>query len=126
MVRESNRLPIALRMHHPPVPSDPLIQAPSLLMAEEHRCAAVPRADAGDERRIITREAIAVQLDEVGGEPPDAVERVGTDGMACELDDLPDGACRVLGSPAVPGHGYNSRRWASRRRSSDPGTTGSI
>src|SRR5260370_12234 len=96
MVRESNRLPIALRMHHPPVPSDPLLQAASLLMAEEHRGAAVPRADAGDERRIVTRAAIAMQLDGVGGEPTDVVERVGTAWMACELDDLPDREWRLL------------------------------
>src|SRR5713101_446280 len=123
VLRKSHRLAVALGMHHPPVPRDPLFEAPSLLMAEEHRRAAVPRAHAPDQCGIVGGKTVAVQLDEVRREPADVVQRVGPAGVARELDHLPHRQRRLVGSAAVPRHGYISRRWASKRLSSVRDTT---
>src|SRR6266540_807959 len=106
VVREPQGFAVTLRVHHAPVPGHALLDAATLLVAEKHSRPSMPRADSADERRVVRREAVPVQLDEVGGEAPDVVERVGPLGMPGELDDLPDA------------HVYISRRWASSGRSS--------
>ena len=62
---QSQRFPVALRMHHSPVPRHALFQAAALLVAQEHGRPAVPRADSAGQRRVVGGKAIAVQLDEV-------------------------------------------------------------
>src|SRR3989442_9736022 len=122
-MREPQRLAISLRVHHSPVPRHPVLEASPLLMAEEHRGAAVPGTDSADQRRIVGRKAVAVQLDEIGRQAPDVVQRIRPVGVAGKLDDLPDGERRRIGLSAVPGHGYISRRCARILRSSVRDTT---
>src|SRR5204863_2936233 len=108
---ESQRLAVALGVHHAPVPGHPLLHAAPLLVAEKDSRTAVPGADAAHERRVVSGQPVSVELDEVGGEAANVVERVRTLRMAGELDDLPDA------------HEYISRRCASSGRSSVRGRT---
>ena len=102
---QANRFAIALRVHHPPVASHPLLEAPSFLMAEEHRRPAVPGADSADERRVVPGDAVSVHLDEVRRHPLEVVKGVRPIGMPGKLHDLPDGEGRLLGPAAVQLHG---------------------
>ena len=111
VVGEPKRLAVTLGMHHPPVPRHALFEAAALLVAEEDRRPPVPCADSADQRRIVSRQPIAMQLDEIGREAPDVVERVRAVRMSRELDDLPHA------------HEYISSRCASKGRSSVRGTT---
>src|SRR5205823_11788890 len=80
-------------------------------VAEKDSRAAVPRPDSADQSGIVGREPVAVQLDEVGSQATDVVERVRAVRMTRELDDFPNA------------HRYISRRWASMGRSSVRGST---
>ena len=111
MMRQSQRLAVSLRVHHPPVSRDSLLEASTLLVAEKYGRPAVPRADTADQGGVVRGQPVAVKLDEVGGKAADVVERVGAIGVPRELDDLPYA------------HEYISRRWASSGLSSVRGTT---
>ena len=66
--------------------------------------------DASDQRGVVTRKAVSMQLDEVRRHPPDVVERVRPLCMARELDHLPDGERRFVGFAPMLAHGYISNR----------------
>src|SRR5260370_386562 len=70
-------------------------------MAEEHRRPPVPSPDAPDQGGIVPGQAVSVQLDEVGRQALDVIERIGPVRMARQLDDVPDA------------HEYSSRRCTS-------------
>src|SRR5207237_8652076 len=101
------RSAVALGVHHPPVPSNALFHAAALLVAEEQSGAVMPRADAADQRRIVSRQPIAVQLDEVGRQAADIVERVRALRMTRQLDDLPHAheAISTRGASSGPSSG---------------------
>src|SRR5205823_8145976 len=103
--------------HHPPVPRDALLEAAALLVAEQHGGPAMPGTDTGDERGVVARKPVAVQLDEVGDEALQVVDRVRPHRVARELDELPDRQRRVVR------HAYISSRCASSLRTSVRGTT---
>src|SRR5262249_61205027 len=70
----SQRFAKALWVHHPPVPRNPVGQVAPLLLTDEDGRETVPGADPGDHRRVVVRDTVAVQLDEVWSQPLDVVE----------------------------------------------------
>src|SRR5438067_2088607 len=83
------RFAVALGVHHPPVPGHALFHAAALLVAEEQSGAVMPCAVAPKQRRIVSRQPIAVQLDEGGRQAADIVEGVRALRVTGLLDDLP-------------------------------------
>jgi hypothetical protein len=58
-------------------------------MADDGERMAVQRSEARDDCRIVAEGTVAVQLEEVGTETPDVVERLRAVDVAGELDTLP-------------------------------------
>ncbi len=75
-------------MHHREVALQVLFRVAPLLLADDHDRAAVQPPPAADHRRIVAEGAVAVQLDEVGEDALDHVERVRTLLVARDLHPL--------------------------------------
>ena len=75
---EPHRFPVAFGMRHPEVAIQILLGVPPLLMADDHDARAVEPCPATDDRRVVPIQPVAMELDEVGEDGVDIVERVGT------------------------------------------------
>ena len=58
-------------------------------MADDHYRTAADLRESADDRLVVGVKAVAVQLVEIGHDVIDVVERIGTQGMARDLADLP-------------------------------------
>ena len=70
-------------------------------MADDDDALALETREAADDRRVVSVESVAVELDEVLEEEPDEVAGVGTLGVAGELRPLP-GRQACVGLLALP------------------------
>src|SRR5207249_10999331 len=86
---QSQRLSVTLRVGHAEVAAEYLLGIAAPLMTDDHHRLAVEPRPAGDDRRIFTKEAIAVQLDEVGEDQLEIIERERSLRLARDLDALP-------------------------------------
>ena len=86
---EAQRLAIALGLRHAVVAAHALLRVAALLVADEHHRRVVEARGSADDREVVAKHAIAVQLVEVLEDEPGVVERVGTLRMTRELRDLP-------------------------------------
>ena len=84
-----HRLAIAVRPRVTEVAIDLLLGVAALLVADDEDRLALVERGAGDDRVIVGETAIAVQLDEVGEQALDVVERGRARRMARHLDALP-------------------------------------
>src|SRR6185312_13209325 len=62
---QAQRLAISLGLRHPVVATHPLLRVAALLVSDHHDGAAVDAAEAADDRLIVGKHAIAVQLAEL-------------------------------------------------------------
>ena len=102
-LHQPERLAVALGVGHAEVALEVLLGVAALLVADDHHGHAGQPGPAADHRGIVEVEAVAVQLDEVGEDGAEVVQRVGAAGVAGDHDPLDRG--QVLG---------RSRRGATR------------
>ena len=86
---QAQRLPVALGMRHAEVARDFLLGLAALLLGEQHDRLALEERRAADERLVVVKLPVAVQLLKALEEGVDVVERVGPLGMAGDLHPLP-------------------------------------
>ena len=87
-LHQPERLAVALGMRHAEVALEVLLGVAALLVPDDHhRDAAEPRPAAHD-RRVVHVEPVAVELDEVGEDGAEVVERVRAAGVAGDHDPL--------------------------------------
>ena len=86
---EPPRLAITFRPRHAEVVLDLGARAAAFLMADDHYRTAADLREPADDRLVVGVKAVAVQLVEIGHDVIDVVERIGTQGMARNLADLP-------------------------------------
>ena len=103
-LEHADRLAVALGPGAAEVAVGALLEVAALLVADERDRAAAEAAEAGDDRRILAADAVAVQLGEVVEQALGVVERVRALVVARELDRIPDVRLgRALGdAPAQP------------------------
>ncbi len=87
-LHQPERLAVALGMRHAEVALEVLLGVAAVLMADDHHRLAVEPRPAADDRRVVHVEAVAVQLDEVGEDGAEVVERVRPAGVAGDHDPL--------------------------------------
>ena len=97
----AHRLAVALRIRHPEVAARSLLDLAALLVADDRDRATVEPAEAGDDRRVVRAEAVAVQLEEVVDETLDVVERERTLVVARKLDGPPNLLVGLLSCDSV-------------------------
>ena len=86
---QTQRLAIALGLGHAVVAAHALLGIAALLMAEHHDRAVAQARKPADDRKIIAKHAIAVQLLELAAHDVHVIERVGAVRVTRELRDLP-------------------------------------
>ena len=78
-----------------------LVGVAAFLVADHHDCPTAESAEAGDDRRVVTVVAVAVQLEPVVDQPLNVVEGVRPVWLPCELDRMPDLLVGGCGDEAV-------------------------
>ena len=94
-LHQAKRLAVALGVGHAEVALEALLGVASPLVADDHDRLAVETRPAGDDRRVLAIEAIAVQLDEVGEGELQVVDRERAPGVARHLHALQRGQVAV-------------------------------
>ena len=87
-LHQAQRLAVALRVRHAEVALDVLLGVAALLVPDHHHRLPVEARPAADDRRIVAEQAVAVQLDEVGEDRREVVERVRAPRMPRHLHPL--------------------------------------
>ena len=94
-VKKPQRLAVALGPRHAEVPPDFFRHCAAALVSDHHQRLATEAGQAADNRRIISKATVSVQLDELGAQTLNVVKRVGPVSVARELYPLP-GRQRVV------------------------------
>ena len=89
-LEDSDRLQVALRIGHAELALEALLDVAALLVTDQCDRSAVERAETRDQGSVVRPAAVAVQLDPIGQDPRDVVERVRTVGVPRQLDRAPD------------------------------------
>ena len=79
------------------IAEDILFCVPSLLSPDDHHRAPVDLGKSPDDGRIICKSAVSVKLQEIGADPLNVIQSVGTVRMPCKLNSLPRSECSVSG-----------------------------
>jgi len=79
------------------IAEDILLHVATLLLADDHAAVASDTADACGHRLIVTEVAITVEFHEVRHAGIDIIQKIGTCGVAGDLDSLPRGEVAVEG-----------------------------
>src|SRR5262249_15809343 len=87
-LHQTKRLPVPLRMWHTEVALEILLGVPPLLMSNDHRGHTGQPRPATDDCRVVAKQSIAVELDEIGEDGAQVVERVRAARVAGDHDAL--------------------------------------
>jgi len=88
-LHQAQGLAIALGLAHAEVPHGALFGIATLLVAEHHAGRAVEARQPADDRQVVGKMPVPVQLDEIREDFLDVIERVRPLGMPGNLGDLP-------------------------------------
>src|SRR5207245_10174012 len=88
-VKKPQRLAVALGPRHAEVPPDFFRHCAAALVSDHHQRLATEAGQAADNRRIISKATVSVQLDELGAQTLNVVKRVGPGSVAGDPDRVP-------------------------------------
>jgi hypothetical protein len=90
-LHDAQRLAVALGLRHAEIAEKTLFGIATLLLGHDHHRTAFELGEAGDDRRVVTEVAVAVNLLKVLENAADVVEGMRTFGVAGKLDAPPGG-----------------------------------
>src|SRR5262249_13692366 len=88
-LHQSQRLAEALRLGHSEIAMELFLRIAALLVPDHDAALAAEARHSANDRRVVGKRPVAVELLEPGEQAVDVVERVGALGMARDLRDLP-------------------------------------
>src|SRR5262249_12260149 len=94
-LHQAKRLAVSLRMRHAEVARDLLPGVAPLLMSDDDQAPIIEARQAPDDGRVVTVDAVAVQLEKILEQQGAEMARVRAAGMAGELRALPRREARV-------------------------------
>jgi hypothetical protein len=97
-------------MRHAEVAPDVLVRLGTLLVADEHRAPAANPAEPADDRRVVAKQPVAVELDHFRGHGVHELERVRPFDVARLLDAAPDRLAHLVGVRRLRGGNVGQAR----------------